>query len=115
MRTLGISALLLVNVAFNVIANVGFKRSAVGAWPRDFLIWQGVGNVAGFVAVMTLTFVMRYISLSQALAFSWGLGFIASQVFGARFLLHEVITPLQWAGVVLIGGGLVLISLGKAG
>lgn len=114
MRTLGISALLLVNAAFNVIANVGFKRSAIGAWPREFFIWQGVGNVAGFFAVMSLTLVMRYISLSQALAFSWGLGFIAVEVFGARLLLREVITPLQWAGVALVGGGLVLISLGKA-
>lgn len=115
MRTLGISALLLVNVAFNVIANVGFKRSAIGAWPRDFFVWQGVGNVAGFFAVIALTIVMRYISLAQALAFSWGLGFIAVQVFGARLLLHEAITPVQWAGVALIGGGLVLVSMGKVG
>lgn len=114
MKTLGISSLLLVNVAFNVIANVGFKRSAIGAWPREFLIWQVVGNVSGFVAVLTLTFIMRYISLSQALAFSWGLGFIAVEVFGARILLRDMITPMQWAGIVLIGGGLVLISLGKA-
>jgi len=84
MRTLGIAGLILLNVVFNVIANVGFKWSALSARLKEFLTWQVVGNVSGFLAVLTLTFVMRFIPLSQALAFSWGLGFVAWTVSCAR-------------------------------
>ena len=115
MRTLGIAGLILLNVATHVISNVSFKWSAISTRSREFLTWQVVGNVAGFLGVLALTFVMRFIPLSQALAFSWGLGFIAIQIIGAHFIFHEMITPLQWAGVVLITGGLVLISMGRSG
>ncbi len=115
MRTLTIAGLILLNVVFNVIANVGFKWSALSARLKEFLTWQVVGNVSGFLAVLTLTFVMRFIPLSQALAFSWGLGFVAIQVVGAHFIFHEVITPLQWVGVALVSGGLIIISVGRSG
>lgn len=115
MRTLGIAGLILLNVVFNVIANVGFKWSALSGRLREFLTWQVVGNVSGFLAVLSLTFVMRFVPLSLALAFSWGVGFIAIQVIGAHFIFHEAVTSLQWLGVAFIAGGLVLISLGRAG
>ncbi|MDH7486760.1 MAG: SMR family transporter [Anaerolineae bacterium] len=115
MRTLGIAGLILLNVALNVVANVGFKWSALSGRLREFLTWQVVGNVSGFLAVLSLTLIMRFIPLSQALAFSWGLGFIAIQVIGARLIFHETITVLQWFGVALIAGGLVLVSLGRSG
>jgi len=114
-RTLGIAGLILLNVATHVISNVSFKWSALSPRFREFLTWQVVGNVAGFLGVLILTLVMRFIPLSQALAFSWGLGFIGIQVIGAHFIFHEMITPLQWVGVTLIAGGLVLMSLGRSG
>jgi len=113
MRTPGIAGLILLNLTFNVIANVSFKWSALSDRLREFLAWQVVGNVSGFLAVLTLTFAMRFIPLSLALAFSWGLGFIAIQVIGAHFIFHEAVTAVQWLGVALIAGGLVLISLGR--
>jgi drug/metabolite transporter (DMT)-like permease len=47
-------------------------------------------------------------------ALSWGLGFVAVQIVGAHFIFRETITLLQWLGVALVTGGIVLISLGRA-
>jgi len=113
MRTWSIAGLILLNLTFNVIANVSFKWSALSARLREFLAWQAVGNVSGFLAVLSLTFVMRFVPLSLALSFSWGLGFIAIQVIGAHFVFHEAVSALQWLGVAFIAGGLVLVSMGR--
>jgi multidrug transporter EmrE-like cation transporter len=73
-----------------------------------------VGNASGFLGVLALTLAMRVLPLSQAVALSWGLGFVAVQIVGAHFIFRETITLLQWLGVALVTGGIVLISLGRA-
>lgn len=103
-------ALILGNLLFNVLANTGFKMSANSATWRGFLAWQVVGNLSGFIAVLNLTGAMRFIPLHVAYPISAGLTVIGVQLFAARLLLHEAITPTQWLGTLLVTIGILLIS-----
>ncbi len=103
-------ALIMGNLLFNVLANTGFKLSADSATWRGFLAWQVVGNLSGFVAVLNLTGAMRFIPLHVAYPISAGLTVIAVQLFAARLLLHEAVTPVQWLGTLLVVIGIVLIG-----
>ncbi|HUW10187.1 MAG TPA: hypothetical protein VM537_10685 [Anaerolineae bacterium] len=114
MKTTLLAGLVLLNVILQTVANVALKWSALSGKLRGLLAWQVVANVSGFMGVLVLTYVMRFLPLSQALAYSWGLGFMATEVIGARLILHETITMLQWTGVLMITGGVVLVSLGRA-
>lgn len=98
------------NIFFNVLANTSFKNSALSASWRGFLTWQVVGNLAGFIAVLSLSGAMRFVPLHVAYPVSAGLTLIGVQVVGARWLLHEAIAPEQWLGTLFVLIGLVLIS-----
>jgi len=111
MKSLAIAGLILTNIFFTVVSNVGFKWSAASRGPRGFLRWQVVGNVAGFLSVVALTFLLRFIPLYLAYAFTAGLGFVAVQVIGAYLIFGEAITTSQWLGIALITGGIVMVSL----
>ena len=82
------------NVLLNVVASVGFKMSAASSSWRGFLFWQVVGNLSGFLAVLTFTALLR---------------FLAVQVVASRLIFGEVITASQWVGVALLLGGIFLI------
>ncbi|MGA9348327.1 MAG: SMR family transporter [Anaerolineae bacterium] len=110
MRTLGIAGLILTNIFFIVVSSVAFKWSAASHGPRGFLWWQVVGNIAGFLSVVTFTFLLRLIPLYLAYAFTAGLGFVSVQVIGARLIFGEAITTSQWLGIALITGGVVMVS-----
>lgn len=113
MRNLAIMGLILAYLILAVVANVSFKRSAGSPDWKSFLQWQAVGNLAGFLSVLALTGLMRYLSLHLAYTFTIGLGFVAVQVFGARLIFHEAITTGQWVGTALIAGGIALVSLSR--
>ncbi|MGB9585861.1 MAG: hypothetical protein ACPL7A_00400 [Anaerolineales bacterium] len=102
--------LFLVNFFFNIYANVAFKISATGADWRHFLIWQVIGNLCGFLTVLTLTAMLRYLPLHVVFPITSGLAVLGVQVFAARFYFHEMISPAQWAGSLLIVGGIYLIG-----
>jgi hypothetical protein len=59
--------LVLGNLIFTIVANSSFKVSAQSANWRSFLVWQVIGNLAGLVTVITLTWMLRYMPLSVAL------------------------------------------------
>jgi multidrug transporter EmrE-like cation transporter len=109
-----IAGLIVLNITLHMGANLSFKSSALSSNLKGLVAWQVVGNVSGFLGVLALTYVMRFLPLSQALAYSWGLGFVATEVIGARLVLNESITHMQWFGVLLVTGGVILISLGRA-
>ena len=115
MKTLAIAGLILTYIFFTVVSNVGFKRSAASSGPHDFLRWQVVGNVAGFLSVLALTGLLRFIPLYLASAFTIGLGFVAVQFFGAHLVFREAITTSQWLGITLIAMGVVVVSWGGKG
>jgi drug/metabolite transporter (DMT)-like permease len=112
-RSLSIVGLILSNLIFTVASNIGFKLSADSAGWQSFLWWQVVGNTAGFLSVITFTFLLRLVSLHLAWAVTAGFGFALVEVLGARFFFHEAITTWQWFGVALITSGIFIVSLGR--
>lgn len=103
-------ALLFANLLFNIIANASFKVSAASTHWRGFLSWQVVGNLAGFITVLTLTGLLRFIPLHVAYPVSMGLAVIGVQVGAAWWLFHEPITLTQWLGTLLIAAGILLVA-----
>jgi multidrug transporter EmrE-like cation transporter len=98
------------NLVFNVIANSSFKASAGSSSWRGFLLWQVIGNLAGFVTVLTLTAILRSVPLRVAFPVTVGLAVIGVQVVGARLLFHEPVSTSQWVGTLLIVAGIMLIG-----
>jgi len=76
-----------------------------------FLRWQIVGNFAGFLTVLSLTGLLKFISLRDANAITVGLSFILVQVVGAHLIFHEPVDTLAWVGSALIVVGIALVSL----
>ncbi|MGQ9491627.1 MAG: SMR family transporter [Anaerolineae bacterium] len=106
------AALLAGNLLFNIMANASFKLSAIAAGWRGFLAWQVIGNLAGFITVLTLTGLLRYLPLHVAYPVTAGLAVIGVQVAAARWLFGEVISPGQWLGTLLVIAGIVLVGRG---
>ena len=98
------------NLIFNVVANASFKWSAVSSDWRDFLVWQIVGNAAGLITVLTLTWLLRFIPLHVAYPVTAGLAVIGVQVIAARWMFGEAISSAQLLGTLLVAAGIVLIS-----
>jgi multidrug transporter EmrE-like cation transporter len=98
------------NVLFNVIANSSFKLSSQGRSWREFLLWQVVGNLSGFIAVLIFTFLLRYLPLHVAFPLIQGLAIIGIQVAAASWLFHEVISPAHWVGTALIIFGILILG-----
>ncbi len=103
-------ALVSANLIFNIVANSSFKVSASSHTWRGFLSWQVIGNLAGFITVLTLTGLLRYIPLRVAYPVTTGLAVLGVQVVAARLLFHEPVTPVQWLGTLLVAAGIALIA-----
>ncbi len=98
------------NLLFNVIANASFKFSVTNPTWRSFLTWQVIGNIAGFITVLTLTGLLLFIPLHVAFPVTTGMTVIGVQVLAARLLFHEQISPAQWLGTFLVVIGIMLIG-----
>ena len=103
-------ALMAANLLFNVVANASFKVSATSHDWRGFLTWQVIGNLAGFITVLTLTGLLRFIPLHVAYPVTVGLSVIGVQMVAARWLFHEPVTQAQWLGTLLITAGILLVA-----
>jgi multidrug transporter EmrE-like cation transporter len=104
------TALIALNVIFNIVANAAFRVSARSATWSEIVTWQVLGNLAGFVTVLTLTGLLRYTPLSIAFPLTTGLSIVGVQVVAAKWLFHEPITAVQWLGSLLIGVGIFLVQ-----
>jgi len=113
MKSLMILGLILANLAFVLLSNIGFKWSALSTGWQGFLWWQLAGNLAGFLSVLTFTSLLRLIPLHVAYAISAGFGFVLVQVVGAHLIFQETITKSQWLGSALVTLGIIVISLGR--
>lgn len=98
------------NFVFNVVANAAFKASADSPNWRGLLAWQVVGNLAGLITVITLTWLLRYVPLHVAYPVTVGLAVIGVQVVASRMLFHEPISSWQWIGTLLIILGIAFIG-----
>ena len=104
------SWLITLNLAFNILSNASFRISALSATWRGILSWQVVGNLAGFVTVITLTLLLRNMPLSIAFPLTTGLAVLGVQVVAAIWLFHEPISQRQWLGTLAIVLGIWLIQ-----
>ena len=109
-NAVAILALMAANLFFNVVANASFKVSATSPNWRSFVTWQVIGNLAGFVTVLTLTGLLRFVPLHVAYPVTVGLAVIGVQVGAVRWLFHEPVTQAQWLGTLLIAAGILLVA-----
>jgi multidrug transporter EmrE-like cation transporter len=108
--SLGIFWLILLNMAFNILANASFRISAMSPTWRGILTWQAVGNIAGFITVITLTLLLRHMPLNIAFPLTTGLAVLGVQVVASIWLFHEPISQRQWIGTLAIVMGIWLIQ-----
>jgi multidrug transporter EmrE-like cation transporter len=104
------TALIALNVVSSIVANAAFRVSARSATWGDVLTWQVLGNLAGFVTVVSLTALLRYAPLSIAFPLTTGMSILGVQLVAAKWLFHEPINAVQWAGALLIGVGIFLVQ-----
>jgi multidrug transporter EmrE-like cation transporter len=102
--------LILANLLFNILANVSFKYSAGGPTWREFLFWQVVGNLAGLITVITLTWLLRFIPLHIAFPVTTGLTVIGVSLVASHWIFKEEVTNGQFLGTLLVVLGIVLLS-----
>lgn len=105
-----VGALFIANLVFGTVSNSSFKLSAMSTSWKHFILWQVVGNLAGFLGVLALTGVMRFIPLHVAHPIAMGLTVISVQVVAAGAIFREAISPMQWVGTGLIVVGILLIG-----
>jgi multidrug transporter EmrE-like cation transporter len=105
-----VASLLVSNVLFNVVSNGSFKVSAQSDNLRSFIFWQVIGNLAGFITVITLTGLLRFIPLHIAFPVTTGLAVIGVQLIAGKFLFGEAISTERWLGTILVVLGIALIS-----
>ena len=102
--------LIFVNLAFNILANASFRVSAMSETWRGILTWQVVGNLAGLITVITLTWLLRYMPLSVAFPLTTGLTVLGVQMVAASWIFHEPISQRQWLGTLAVVLGIWLIK-----
>ncbi|WP_322801428.1 hypothetical protein [Thermoflexus sp.] len=110
---LGIPLLVLLYQGLVVIANFGFKRSAESTTALTFLAWQILGNLSGFLSVLTYTALLRWLPVHIAVSPTMGLGFASIQVFTAWLIFREPIGIWKWIGTALVVLGVALIARGR--
>jgi multidrug transporter EmrE-like cation transporter len=106
-----IFGLFALNVVLSVIANSSFKVSADSSNWRGLLLWQIIGNLTGFLSVLALTGLYRYIPLHVAHPISMGLAVVGVQVIGAKLIFQETITITQGMGTFLVVLGIIFIGM----
>lgn len=102
--------------AMNEVGRIGASEIAaagdtIGRAIREPRLWLGLG-LFGISSVFWLVVLSR-VDLSVAYPFV-GLSYIVVVMF-ARLFLHEQVTPLRWAGVVVIAIGIGIIGLSFKG
>lgn len=106
-------ALVIANLLFNIGANVSFKISAGSDNLRGFIAWQVVGNLAGFITVITLTGMLRYMPLHVAFPVTTGLAVIGVQMVSGKLFFGESVSPNDWLGAVLVVVGIMFLTRGE--
>jgi len=107
--TIRIAVYLLVFWLMQVTAQIFFKWGSLSAprWIAGFLI----GNLFGFSSIWLLMLVYKAMNPNVALGIATGGAFLLSQVvIGVAF--KSKVAPLQWAGIVAIGIGMIALAAG---
>jgi multidrug transporter EmrE-like cation transporter len=105
-----LAALIALNVVFSIVANAAFRVSARSETWSGVLTWQVAGNLAGFVTVVTLTGLLRYVPLTVAFPVTTGMSILGVQIVASRWLFNEPVNAVQWTGALLIALGIFLVQ-----
>src|SRR2546427_356632 len=94
-----ITALIIVNVVFSILATAAFHVSARSTSWSDVLTWQLLGNLAGLITVLAFTGLLRYVPLSIAFPVTTGMSILghSSRILGGRGPLDPP-RPLRGGG-----------------
>jgi multidrug transporter EmrE-like cation transporter len=99
------------DLASFVLSNAAFKVSATGH--KAALAWWIVGNLAGLANSVTITLLLRHLSLGFVSALTFGAGLALTQVGAAYLIFHEQVSFWQVAGMFLVIAGVLCISFGR--
>jgi len=104
--------LLALYVVFVSGANLLLKLSAgaTAAWP--FIALQIGGNLAGFVAILAYTGLMRTLPLHAAFPLTRGFSILAIQGAVALLIFHESFRPKEILGIAAVAAGIILVGIG---
>jgi multidrug transporter EmrE-like cation transporter len=80
---------------------------------KNLIFWQVIGNLSGFLSVISYTYLLTLIPLHIGYAITMGLGQIFVQVFAANILFKEKISSFQWLGIFLIIIGILFLIKGE--
>jgi multidrug transporter EmrE-like cation transporter len=105
-----LAALIVLNVVFSIVANAAFRVSARSETWTGVVTWQVAGNLAGFVTVVTLTGLLRWVPLAIAFPVTTGLSILGVQIVAARWIFNEPVNAMQWTGALLIALGVFLVQ-----
>jgi uncharacterized membrane protein len=91
-------------------------RGRVTASPTDYITaiftpWVMLGISLLILWLLSRMALLSWADLSYVLPVT-SLGYVASAIIG-RFFLSEQITPVRWAGTLLIVAGTVLVGMGS--
>ncbi|HEY8240769.1 MAG TPA: hypothetical protein VIH35_04945, partial [Kiritimatiellia bacterium] len=75
-------------------------------WWKYFIL----GNVVGFVCPVSLVLALRQANANLVYAICWGAAFCVLQ-FATWWLFKEPLSTWQWAGVALVGVGILLLQV----
>ena len=104
------AALLLCYLLFATGSNILLKLSADAHEIRVILPMFGLGNLAGFAAVLAYTGLLRTLPLHVAFPLSRGLVVLGVQLFASLAFFHEMFTLREAGGVVLVTAGIILVG-----
>lgn len=102
---------ILGHTLFNTFAHICFKLSVYFGGLSAFVFWQAIGNGAAFIGVLSYTMAMRTLPLHVAFPLTQGLSVVGVTLVAGRLLFHESVSSTQWLGVILVAGGIALISV----
>ena len=105
-----IISLVIANMVFNIFSNVCFKYSIAAFNMRQFVAWQVVGNLAGFLTVITLTWMLKFVPLHVAFPLTTGLAVIGVHIIGSMLIFKEPVSNAQWLGTLAIIAGIILVT-----
>ena len=109
----------IIVILSNAFGNFSLARGMRGratVSPLDYIVaifspWVMLGVSLLILWLLSRMALLSWADLSYVLPVT-SLGYVASALLG-RFLLNEQITPLRWAGTLLIVGGTILVGLGS--
>lgn len=103
--TAGVVLVILCSIVEGV-AQVFFKKSALV--PHRRALWVGAGIALFILQALAYTGALQFVEVSTAFPMG-SIGFVIVAILSQR-MLGEPVTPMRWAGIVLIIAGVSLLA-----